>query len=118
MDTARRRPWIDWIHTSNLQGNAIRDFTKWDDQPVSLAAMPEAFARARRIAETEPAGPVYVALDADIQEQPFDGTPPSIDWSRVGPASRMGADPAALEAAAVRPDGRATSVDRRLVRRS
>ena len=101
MDTARRRPWIDWIHTSNLQGNAIRDFTKWDDQPVSLAAMPEAFARARRVAETEPAGPVYIALDADIQEQPFDGPAPSIDWSRVGPASRMGADPAALEAAAV-----------------
>jgi benzoylformate decarboxylase/acetolactate synthase-1/2/3 large subunit len=101
MDTARRRPWIDWIHTSNLQGNAVRDFTKWDDQPVSLAAMPEAFARARRVAETEPAGPVYLALDADIQEQPFDGPAPSIDWSRVGPASRMGADPAALEAAAV-----------------
>jgi acetolactate synthase-1/2/3 large subunit len=104
MDTARRRPWIDWIHTSNLQGNAVRDFTKWDDQPVSLAAMPEAFARARRVAETEPAGPVYLALDADLQEQPFDaaaGPAPSIDWSRVGPASRMGADPAALEAAAV-----------------
>ena len=101
MDTDRRRPWIDWIHTSNLQGNAVRDFTKWDDQPVSLAAMPEAFARARRVAETEPAGPVYIALDADIQEQPLEGAAPSIEWSRVGPASRMGADPDALEAAAV-----------------
>jgi len=99
MDTARRRPWIDWIHTSNIQANAVRDFTKWDDQPASVAAMPEAFARARRVAETEPAGPVYIALDADLQERPLDGPIPALEWQRVGPASRMGADPAALQAA-------------------
>jgi acetolactate synthase-1/2/3 large subunit len=99
MDTARRRPWIDWIHTSNIQGNAVRDFTKWDDQPASVAAMPEAFARARRVAETEPAGPVYIGLDADLQERELDGPIADIDFSRVGPASRMGADPAALATA-------------------
>ena len=64
MDTARRRPWIDWVHTSNIQGNAVRSFTKWDDQPASVAAMPEAFARATSILRSEPAGPVYLALDA------------------------------------------------------
>jgi acetolactate synthase-1/2/3 large subunit len=99
MDTARRRPWIDWIHTSNIQGNAVRDFTKWDDQPSSVAAMPEAFARARRVAETEPAGPVYIALDADLQERELDAPVADIDWSRVGPASRIGADPEALAGA-------------------
>ena len=31
MDSGQRRPRIDWIHTANVQGNAIRDFTKWDD---------------------------------------------------------------------------------------
>jgi benzoylformate decarboxylase/acetolactate synthase-1/2/3 large subunit len=96
MDTARRRPWIDWIHTSNIQGNAVRDYTKWDDQPASVAAMPEAFARARRVAETEPAGPVYIGLDADLQERELDAPIAPIDWDRVAPASRMGADPAAL----------------------
>lgn len=96
MDTARRRPWIDWIHTSNIQGNAVRDFTKWDDQPSSIAAMPEAFVRARQIALTEPAGPVYVALDADLQERTLDGAVPGVDWSRVGPARPMAPDPAGL----------------------
>ncbi len=100
MDTARRRPWIDWIHTSNIQGNAVRDFTKWDDQPASIAAMPEAFARARRVAESEPAGPVYLGLDADLQERELTEAIAPLDWDRVKPASRIGADPDALAAAA------------------
>lgn len=100
MDTARRRPWIDWIHTSSLQGNAVRDFTKWDDQPASITALPEALARARAIALTEPAGPVYVALDADLQEQALDGPVPSVDWARAGPGRPMGPDPGALAEAA------------------
>jgi hypothetical protein len=56
MDTARRRPWIDWIHTSSVQAGAVREFTKWDDQPASIEAFGEAFLRARAVALTEPAG--------------------------------------------------------------
>src|SRR5262245_43690438 len=36
MNEAKRRPRIDWIHTANVQGNAIRDYVKWDDQPASV----------------------------------------------------------------------------------
>ena len=35
VDAAKRRPWIDWIHTARDQGALIRDYTKWDDQPAS-----------------------------------------------------------------------------------
>jgi benzoylformate decarboxylase/acetolactate synthase-1/2/3 large subunit len=49
---------------------------------------------------TEPAGPTYVALDADLQEQVLSGPVPEIDWSRVGPGRPIGPDPAALEEAA------------------
>ena len=35
----RRRPNIDWIHTANVQGNVVRDYTKWDDQPASVASV-------------------------------------------------------------------------------
>lgn len=97
MDTERRRPWIDWIHTSNIQGNAIRDFTKWDDQPASISALPQAFARARAVALTEPAGPVYLALDADLQERLVDGPIEYPDWARVGPGRPMAADPSGLD---------------------
>ncbi len=100
MDTTRRRPQIDWIHTANVQGNAIRDYTKWDDQPVSIGAFPEAMARARKVALAEPAGPVYVAFDAALQEDPVVGPIPSFEKNRVGPATRIGPDPAALESVA------------------
>jgi benzoylformate decarboxylase/acetolactate synthase-1/2/3 large subunit len=100
MDTARRRPWIDWIHTSSNQGDVVRPYTKWDDQPASIEAWPEAFARARAIALTEPAGPVYLALDADLQERPLVAEVAPVDWSKAGPGAPIGPDPTALEQAA------------------
>src|SRR6266436_4560088 len=42
VDAAKRRPWIDWIHTAQDQGALVRNFTKWDDQPASVAAAAEA----------------------------------------------------------------------------
>ena len=38
VDAVRRRPWIEWIHTVRDQGALIRNYTKWDDQPVSIGA--------------------------------------------------------------------------------
>src|SRR5438094_878142 len=37
LDRSKRRPYIDWIHSALVQGNAVRDFVKWDDQPASVA---------------------------------------------------------------------------------
>src|SRR5690606_13140148 len=94
MDAARRRPWIDWVHTANTQNSAVREFTKWDDHPYSAAAIPDSLRRARRIATTEPAGPVYVSLDADIQEERLVERP---DLTSRGEApTRLAPDPAAL----------------------
>ena len=36
VDAARRRPWIDWIHTARDQAALVRGFVKWDDQPASV----------------------------------------------------------------------------------
>ena len=71
MDVAKRRPWIEWIHTALVQGNIVRDIVKWDDQPYSLHSLADSFYRAYRLAVTEPAGPVYVCLDAALQEDPI-----------------------------------------------
>ena len=68
VDAARRRPLIDWIHHANTQAEFVRPFTKWDDQPASLEALPESLLRAYKLATTEPCGPVYVCLDRIIQE--------------------------------------------------
>src|SRR6187455_554033 len=67
-DAAKRRPWIDWIHTSSDQGALVRDYTKWDNQPASVPAAYEALLRAVQIADTAPRGPTYVNLDAALQE--------------------------------------------------
>ena len=38
VDAAKRRPWIDWLHTARDQAALVRGFVKWDDQPASVAA--------------------------------------------------------------------------------
>jgi len=71
IDAVKRRPWVDWIHTSRDLGAIIRDYIKWDDLPGSVAAALESIVRAHRIALTHPRGPTYVALDAGMQEEPL-----------------------------------------------
>ncbi len=73
MDTAQRRPWIDWVHTALVQGNLVRDFVKWDDQPGSVEAVADSFIRAYRLATTDPMGPVYICYDSEVQEKKLDG---------------------------------------------
>jgi len=100
MDATRRRPWIDWIHTALVQGTQVRDYVKLDDQPASVAALPEAFLRAWRVARTEPLGPVYLCLDAGLQEQPLERPVALPDVARFRPPTPPHADPQALDEAA------------------
>ena len=81
-DAARRRPWIDWIHTASDQGALVRDYTKWDNQPGSVPAAVEALLRASQIAQTAPYGPVYVNLDAALQEAKVGVLPAPPDAAR------------------------------------
>jgi len=91
VDAARRRPWIEWIHTSRDQGALVRNYVKWDDQPGSVAAALESLVRANMIARTAPCGPVYLCLDVSIQEEPLSRVPPMPDLSRH--AQAMPPDP-------------------------
>lgn len=91
-----RRPNIDWIHSANVQGNAVRDFTKWDHEPRAIADVPAALARGYRVAMSEPRGPVYLALDAGLQETPLQAPVPLPDFGRLAVPSAVGPDPAAL----------------------
>jgi thiamine pyrophosphate-dependent acetolactate synthase large subunit-like protein len=100
VDAAQRRPWIDWLHTTQDQGALIRHFTKWDDQPGSAAALPEAMARGWKITNTSPMAPVYINLDAAWQEAPLEG---AVRWpapSRHAPVEPPRPDPGAIARAA------------------
>lgn len=72
VDAHRRRPWVDWLHTSKDQAAIIRDYIKWDDQPVSPESAVEAIYRAYQITRTHPLGPTYIVLDATLQESELD----------------------------------------------
>lgn len=85
VDAATRRPWIEWVHTSQDQGALVRDFTKWDAQPASVEAAAEALVRARIISTTLPCGPVYVNLPNDIQERAIKGIPSPTDMAAYAP---------------------------------
>jgi acetolactate synthase-1/2/3 large subunit len=96
MDETKRRPRIDWIHTAQVQGEAVRAYTKWDYQPTVIGGVPEAFARAYAVMMSEPRGPIYMCYDAWLQEQPLDhlvALPPA-GAARV--PSRIAPDPHAL----------------------
>ncbi|MDR0344156.1 MAG: hypothetical protein LBI49_13815 [Nocardiopsaceae bacterium] len=91
----RRRPNIDWIHSASVQGNAVREFTKWDCEPRAIGDVPAALARGYRVAMSEPRGPVYIALDAGLQEDPLAEPVAAPGPSLLAVPSALGPDPAA-----------------------
>ena len=99
-DAAKRRPWIDWIHTASDQGALVRDYTKWDNQPASVPAAYEAILRAAQIANTAPRGPTYINLDAGLQEAKVGALPPLPDAKRYRPAEPAHPAAGAVDAAA------------------
>jgi thiamine pyrophosphate-dependent acetolactate synthase large subunit-like protein len=86
VDAHRRRPWIDWIHTSKDQASMIRNYTKWDDQPASPQAAVESVLRANQITRSAPCGPVYVCLDVGLQESALVDDVSIPDPARFAPA--------------------------------
>ena len=71
VDAMKRRPWIDWIHTTQDMGALVRNYTKWDDTPHSPGAAVESVLRApgkSRRTRTVRAD-VRHALDAELQEE-------------------------------------------------
>src|SRR5262249_1677537 len=76
----KRRPWIDWIHTSRDQGAYIRSIIKWDDQPTSADSLVESMVRGNLLTRSAPTAPVYIVLDAGFQETRLDKEP---EWPEV-----------------------------------
>ncbi|MFD8008211.1 thiamine pyrophosphate-binding protein, partial [Streptomyces mirabilis] len=72
VDAGKRRPWIDWIHTSQNIESVVKDYVKWCDQPIGQRATVESLYRAFKLMNTPMQAPVFVALDFDVQEQPLE----------------------------------------------
>ena len=85
VDAAKRRPWIDWLHTSRDQASVVRPYIKWDDQPASLEASLTSMMRASTITRTAPMAPTYVCFDVSVQEQQIDVMPVLPDPAKYAP---------------------------------
>lgn len=98
-DPAARRP-IDWLHSATTQADLVRPYVKWDDEPATPGAFADSLVRAHQITHSAPAGPVYVSLDAGVQEQPLDGPVPLPELTLHRPAPPLFPDPGLVESAA------------------
>ena len=68
-DMTNRSARTDMNHSAQDVAHLVRDFTKWDDAPLSLNGFAESAVRAYKIAMTPPYGPVVLAVDKYLQER-------------------------------------------------
>src|SRR6185436_10129328 len=73
LDASTRPPGVPTFHAAQDINALVRDFTKWDDTPVSLQHFAQSMVRAYKIALTPPYGPVMISLDAGLQQEPAKG---------------------------------------------
>ena len=72
-NAATRRSNVDWVHSVQDAPALVRDFSKFDDSPVSLEHFAESSIRAYKIAMTPPYAPVVLVADAELAETPIAG---------------------------------------------
>src|SRR5580698_10279391 len=102
-DETWRRSDVEWAHSVQDAASMVRDYTKFDDAPVSLTHFAESAVRAYKIAMTPPMEPVVIVADAVMQEEPVPdadrgklrvpklslSTPPAGDSGAVAEAAKM-----------------------------
>jgi acetolactate synthase I/II/III large subunit len=71
LDATLRRPGVEWAHSVQDAAVMVRDYIKWDDQPISLPHFAESAVRAYKIAMTPPMMPVLLVIDGGLQEDPI-----------------------------------------------
>jgi thiamine pyrophosphate-dependent acetolactate synthase large subunit-like protein len=99
LDATKRRPGVEWYHTAQDLGALVRDYTKWDDSPVSLQHFAESFARAYATAMTPPMAPVLIVADMELQEDPVEAAT-RLRIPGASPVAPPAADTSSLEQAA------------------
>ena len=100
LDAAHRPPGVPTIHSAQDIGALVRDFTKWDDTPVSLEHFAQSFVRMYKIATTPPYGPVMMSLDAGLQQEPVPDNDANVYIPRLVSSSPPQGDSGAVKEAA------------------
>ncbi len=100
-DLTLRRPGAEWSHSVQDAAAMVRDFIKWDDNPLSLQHFAESAVRAYKTAMTPPSMPVLLVADLGLQEDGIKDekalripklaipTPPAGDMGAVSETARL-----------------------------
>jgi len=100
LDVNYRRGTAEWVHSVQDAAAMVRDYTKWDDTPVSLSHFAESAVRAYKISMTPPYEPVVLVADGTLQEEPITeknlripklapSAPPQGDFAAVAEAAKL-----------------------------
>jgi len=101
LEAGKRKPGVEWDHSVQDAAAMVREYIKWDDQPISLTDFADSAARAYKIAMTPPMMPVVLVADAELQENPVANdavlhvpkmvvpSPPQGDAAAVAAAARL-----------------------------
>jgi len=100
LDVNYRRGNAEWVHSVQDAAAMVRDYTKWDDMPVSLSHFAESAVRAYNISMTPPYEPVVLVADGTLQEEPVTeknlripklvmSAPPQGDSAAVAEAAKL-----------------------------
>jgi acetolactate synthase I/II/III large subunit len=100
LDVNYRRGNAEWVHSVQDAAAMVRDYTKWDDTPVSLSHFAESAVRAYKISMTPPYEPVVLVADGTLQEEPITeknlripklsmSAPPQGDSAAVAEAAKL-----------------------------
>jgi acetolactate synthase-1/2/3 large subunit len=101
LDAAARRPGVEWAHSVQDAAAMVRDYSKWDDLPMSIDHFAESAVRAYKLALAPPMGPVLLVVDSELQERASPGprtvrmprltlsTPPQAESGAVAETARL-----------------------------
>ena len=101
LDATARRPGVEWAHSVQDAAAMVRDYSKWDDLPMSIGHFAESAVRAYKIALTPPMGPVLLVIDSELQERESAGpgrvriprvtatSPPQAEGGAIAETARM-----------------------------
>ena len=70
-EIAFRRSDVEWTHSVQDAAAMVRDYTKWDDSPLSLGHFAESAVRAYKVMMTPPMEPVVICANGGLQEEPM-----------------------------------------------
>lgn len=90
---------VHWIQDRRDQLGIVRDYTKWQYALTRTENLSQVVTRAFQVAQSEPAGPVYMTLLREMLMQPMESVK-VLPVDRYKPPALPAADPNALDQAA------------------